>query len=211
MSSPDDHSVHASRYWPWVVLRAVPALALAAVITFSADHSARLGLTTFGVFAALSGAVVIAGAMRAIEAGVVRWCLVAQGAIGVVLGLVALASGGAGLGFLIVVVSGWAALTGFLELYSGLRSRRRLDSARDWLFAGGLTVLLAIAVLVVPADYSQPFTGPDGVERALTASVVLVGLLGAYDAILGVYLVIAGLSLKWADRSVAATAAESGN
>lgn len=211
MSSPDDYPVHSSRYWPWVLLRALPAIALAAVITFNADHSTRLGFTTFGIFAAVSGAIVLAGALRGLDAGVVRWCFVAQGALGVLAGLVAVFSGGAGLGFLIFLVSAWAALTGFLELYSGLRSRGRLDSSRDWLFAGGLTVLLAVAVLLVPADYAQPFMGPDGVERALTASVVLVGLLGAYNAILGVYLVIAGLSLKWADRSVAATAAESGN
>jgi len=66
-------------------------------------------------------------------------------------------------------------------------------------------------VLVVPGDYNQPFTGPDGIERALTASVILVGVLGAYGAVLGVYLVIAGLSLKWANRAVAAPAAESGS
>jgi len=164
----------------------------------------------FGILALAGGAVVLVGAVRALE-GVVRWCFAVQGAVGVVLGAIALVSGGAGLPFLILLVSAFAVLTGFLELYSGLRSRRRNDSARDWIFAGALTVLFAIVALVVPADYTQPFTGPDGIERALTASVVLVGVLGAYAAILGVYLVIAGLSLKWAPRSVAATAAESGS
>ena len=211
MSSPDDHTLHAARYWPWVLLRALPAAAVAVFITFSADHSTVLGFIMFGVLALASGIVVALGAVLALEAGVVRWCFLAQGAIGVVAGIVGLAFSGAGIGFLIFLLSGYAALTGFLELYSGLRSRGRLDSARDWLFAGGFTVLFAVAVLLVPADYSQPFTGPDEVERALTASIVLVGLLGAYGAILGVYLVIAGLSLKWANRTVAAPAAESGS
>jgi hypothetical protein len=49
------------------------------------------------------------------------------------------------------------------------------------------------------------------VERQLTASIIFVGFIGAYGAILAVYLVIAGLSLKWADRPVAASAAESGS
>ena len=211
MSSPDDNPVHASRYWPWVLLRALPAIVVAIVITFSADHSARLGFLMFGILVLVGGAVVLVGAVRALPAGIVRWCFAVQGGIGVVLGAVSLFSGGAGLPFLIFLVGAFAALTGFLELYSGLRSRGRDDSARDWLFAGALTVLFAIVTLVVPADYTQPFTGPDGVERALTASVVLVGVLGAYSAILGVYLVIAGLSLKWAPRSVAAAAAESGS
>ena len=211
MSSPDDLKVHASRYWPWVLLRALPAIALAVVITFSQDHSTRLGFVTFGVFALVSGIAVAAGAVRALDAGVARWTFVAQGALGVLAGLTALLSSGGGTAFLIFVVSAWAVVTGFLELYSGLRGRGRIDSSRDWLFAGGLTVLFAVAVLLVPADYAQLFTGPDDVQRSLTASIVLVGLVGAYDALLGVYLVIAGLSLKWAGRTVAATAAESGN
>jgi hypothetical protein len=53
-------------------------------------------------------------------------------------------------------------------------------------------------VLLVPADFTQVFTGPDDVERELTASVIVVGLIGAYWAIVGLFLVIAGLSLKWA-------------
>jgi uncharacterized membrane protein HdeD (DUF308 family) len=211
VSSPDDNQAHAARYWPWVLLRALPALVVAVVITFNADHSSRLGFFTFGALAVAGGAVVLVGAVRALSAGVVRWCFALQGAIGMVLGAIALFSASAGLPFLILLVSAFGVLTGFLELYSGLRSRARSDSARDWLFAGALTVLFAVVVLIVPADYSQPFTGPDGVERALTASIVLVGLLGAYGAILGVYLVIAGLSLKWAPRTVAATAAESGS
>jgi hypothetical protein len=55
-------------------------------------------------------------------------------------------------------------------------------------------------VLLVPAGLEQQFTGPDHVERVLTASVFVVGLLGAYSAILGVYLVIGGLSLRWAGQ-----------
>ena len=211
MSSPDDKLAHATRYWPWVLLRALPAIVVAIVITFSQDHSERLGFVTFGPLAVASGAVVLVSAVRALDVGVVRWCFAIQGAIAIVLGAIALFSSSAGLPFLIFLVSAFGVLTGFLELYSGLRSRGRSDSARDWLFAGGLTVLFAVVVLIVPADYSQSFTGPDKVERALTASIILVGVLGAYSAILGVYLVIAGLSLKWAPRSVAATAAESGS
>jgi uncharacterized membrane protein HdeD (DUF308 family) len=215
VSSPDDKHddkyVHAGRYWPWVLLRALPVIVVAVVITFSQDHSARLGFVMFGVLALTGGVAVVAGALRALQPGVARWCFVVQGVVGVVLGAIALFSGSAGLPFLVFLVGAFAVLTGFLELYSGLRARGRSDSARDWLFAGALTVVLGIVALVVPPDYNQLFTGPDGVERALTASIILVGVLGAYAAILGVYLVIAGLSLKWAPRAVAATAAESGS
>jgi uncharacterized membrane protein HdeD (DUF308 family) len=211
VSSPDDNATHAARYWPWVLLRALTAAVLGIAITFSSDHSPALGSLAFGGFAVLSSAVLVAGAFRALPAGIARWIQLAQGGVGIVLGAVALLTTGAGLPFLILLLSAWAVIAGFLELYLGLRSRGRLDYARDWLFAGGLTVLFAVIVLVVPGDYNQPFTGPDGVDRALTASVIIVGILGAYGAVLGVYLVIAGLSLKWSNRAVAAAAAESGS
>jgi uncharacterized membrane protein HdeD (DUF308 family) len=210
LSSPDVTPTHARRYWPWVLLRALPAAVVAVVITFTADHSTGLGFVAFGALALVSGLAVSVGAFAALPASLRPFAFV-QGVLGVVAGAVALAFTGAGLPFLIFLVGSWAVLTGFLEVYQGLRSRGRLDSARDWIFGGVLTVVFAVVVLLIPADFSQPFTGPDGVDRALTASVVIVGVIGAYGAVLAVYLVIAGLSLKWADRSVAATAAESGS
>jgi uncharacterized membrane protein HdeD (DUF308 family) len=185
VSTLDDNVTHAARYWPWVLLRALLALVLGVVITFTADHSTLLGYVAFGSFAVAAGAVLIAGSLRAFAAGVLRWFQLAQGAVSIALGAIALFTTGAGLPFLILLLSAWAVITGFLELYTGLRSRGRLDYARDWLFAGGLTVLFAIVVLVVPGDYNQPFTGPDGIERALTASVILVGVLGADRAVGG--------------------------
>jgi uncharacterized membrane protein HdeD (DUF308 family) len=211
VSSADVTPTHARRYWPWVLVRALPAAVIAVVITFTADHSTLLGFTSFGAFALVSGVAVAIGAFRALDSGVLRLFSLAQGLLGVVAGIVALAFTGAGLPFLIFLVGTWAALTGFIELYLGVRSRSRIASARDWIFAGGLTVLFAVAALLVPADFTQTFTGPDEVERQLTASIIFVGFIGAYGAILAVYLVIAGLSLKWADRPVAAQAAESGS
>lgn len=189
--------------WIAPLLRAVPAIALAIVVTFSADHSATLGLVTFGAFALLSGAVVVAFALRQ-DAGITRTLSLVQGALGVIAGVAALAVTGGGVPYLVFVVSTWAVATGFIELYLGLRARRSTSAdasavSRDLIFAGALTVVLAIIVLVLPPDFSQPFTGPDGVARELTASVIIVGLLGAYWAVLGVFLVIAALSLKWAD------------
>ena len=185
---------------PWYVplARAVPALALAVVVTFTADHSAPLGLLTFGIYAVVSGAVLVASALRLGAKGVVRSVTFAQGILSVLAGVVALGVPGAGLPFFVFLLTAFAAITGFLELYLGLRSRGRSGSSRDWVFVGGLTALLAIVVLLVPPGFSQSFTGPDEVQRVLTASVIVVGALGAYWAILGVYLVIAGLSLRWA-------------
>lgn len=204
-SAPD-----AATAWYIPIARAVPAVALAIVITFSADHSASLGLVAFGVFGLASGAVILVAALRT-PVAVQRGVLLVQGTVAILAGLASIAVPGAGLPYLVFVVTVFAIVTGFLELYLGLRGRRVERSAKDRIFLGGLTIVLAVALLLVPPGFVQSFTGPDGVARQLTAAIVVVGLLGAYWAIVGVYLVIAGLSLKWGTENrhdVAAPARE---
>jgi len=185
--------------WLVPVARAVPAIALAGVVTFTPDHSAPVGFVTFGLFGVIAGLVVLVGALRGAP-GVERALGIAQAVITVVAGVVALLLVQGGLPFLIFLVTAFAASTGAIELYLGVRARGRGSGSRDRVFAGGLTVLLAIGVLLVPPGLAQPLGGIEAVSGVLTASVVVVGSLGAYWAILGVYLAIAGLSLKWAPR-----------
>ena len=59
-------------YWPMPIARAVPAAGLALVITFSADHSARFGLITFGIFGIIAGLVLGAVAWLRLASSRVR-------------------------------------------------------------------------------------------------------------------------------------------
>lgn len=183
------------RYWILLIARAIPAAVLALVITFSQDHSASLGHVTLGAFAIVSGAVLLVGSRML--GGIPRTVFLVQGVVTVVGGIVALATIDAGLPVLLFLVSALFAITGVLELVTGLRARRAVAVARDWIVVGGLGMLFAVAVLFIPVDYSQAITIPDKVVPNLTASTILVGALGAYAALVAVYLVIAGLSLKW--------------
>lgn len=179
----------AARYWTVPVVRAALALVPAAVITFTADHAAQFGLLVFGAFA-LAGGLLLAGlSWRTLPDPRERTLFVVQGTVGVLAGALALALNGGGLGFFLYLVTVWGAVTGFLELYSGIRVRGRSASARDWTLVGGLTAALSLAFLLLPPN-----------------AVVSVGLFGAYLVIVGVYLVIAGLSLKWATADAPATA-----
>ena len=173
----------SSGYWAVPVARAVLALIAAGVITFAANHSATLGLVVFGSYAVLEGLVVGILSLRTVADRTVRRLFVGQGVIGVIAGALALALSTSGLGLFLYLVSVWAALTGFIELYCGLRSRSKDASARDWIVVGAFTALLAIVFLLIPSD-----------------SVLAVGLFGAYAVIVGVYLGIGGFSLKWATQ-----------
>ena len=64
--------------------------------------------------------------------------------------------------------------------------------------SNALTVLLGVVFLVVPPGYSQSLGGIERISGTLTASVVLVGLLGAWGIIVGVLQAISAVSLRGA-------------
>lgn len=179
-----------TRYWTVPISRAVLALIPAAIITFNRDHSATFGLLAFGSFALASGVLLAVLSWLTLTDVRARRLFLIQGIVGIVAGAFALAFHTGGLGFFLYLVSVWAAVTGFLELYSGSRARGRSLMAKDWMLQGGFTAVLALLFLLLPPN-----------------AVVSVGLLGAYLVMIGVYLVIAGLSLKWATTDAARTVA----
>ncbi len=191
--------------WLFVIARAVPALVLGGLITFTAQHSPALGLVSLGIFGLSTGAILVASLVWASRRDGSRPVVLGHAIVLVAVGALSLALPGAGLEFLVLTITAFAVITGFLELYLGVRKGRARPERRDSVFLGGATVLLAVAVLIVPPGFVQSTTGPDGVVRELTASVIIVGLLGAYWVVIGIYLVIAGLSLKWSGEPAAPT------
>lgn len=168
--------------------------ALAAVmITFSQDHSAELGLAVFSGFAIAQALVLLLAAWLVATSGT-RWHYVLLGAISLVAGM---ASGiptlrSATMFFVVLIV--WAALSGLVELLAGIRSRRPGDSAgRDMMTVGIATLLLAVALLIIPQTYSVFYTVENDTFE-LTGIILGVGMFGAYAAIVAVYLAIAGFS-----------------
>ena len=184
MADARDTAPERAGAWLVPVVRGALALVPTVLITFSADHSPAFGLTVFGMWAVAAGVVVGALAARLIADRTSRWIFVAMGVLTAAAGLTALGlrdTPSAGVGVFTYTVAVCAAVTGILELVAGLRARGRLAAARDWVIAGGLTCLLALVFVLLPLD-----------------PVTAVGLLGAYFVVLGVLLVIGGLSMKWA-------------
>jgi hypothetical protein len=184
-------------YWYVPLARAIPAAALACVVTFAGgNYTPEFGLFVFGGFALIAGVLGVILSLRAL-AGVNRTIFLIQAIVSVLIGVGALVGWQTGLPLFLVLVSIWAVISGFAELYAGVRVRGRRAVARDWIFVGGVTVLLAVFTLVIPPGYVQHYTDPTG-PRVLNTSVMVVGGLAVYGAIVAVYLLIAAFSLKWA-------------
>ncbi|MBG6212625.1 uncharacterized membrane protein HdeD (DUF308 family) [Cryobacterium sp. CAN_C3] len=168
------------RYWSVPVGRALIAVVPAVIITFNRDHSAQLGLLVFGAFSLASGLLLVLAGPRTLTVTTDRSLFLIQGIVSVIIGAIALGFHAGGHGFFLFVVSVWGAVTGVLEIYAGIRVRKRPLPAKDWLFTGIGGAVLSLLFLLLPPN-----------------PVVSVGLFGAYLVFLVVFLPIAGLSLKW--------------
>jgi uncharacterized membrane protein HdeD (DUF308 family) len=161
-----------------LILRAIPTLIAAVIITFTRNHAAVVGLTVFVGFAFLLASTLMFTIMSVPLEGLNRTLIGIQSIVTVVAAAVAAATLTGGLPVFLLVLSIWAGISAVLELYAGYRESNR-TVAKEWLTIGGFTAILAIIEAVVPMN-----------------DVYAVGIFGAYLAIVGVYQVIAGISLR---------------
>jgi len=176
------------------LLRAAFAAIAALMVTFSSDHSAAVGLAVFSGFAIVTGFVLALGAWLVAEPGH-RWPYVLLAVIDGLAGMVAGVPLWRTEDMFFVVVISWAVLSGVVEIIVGLRGRRANDPlARDQLLIGGLGILLAAALLLIPAGFSSDYTVDDAGTFQLTGIILGVGMLGGYAALVAVFLGIAGFT-----------------
>lgn len=168
--------------WLAPVLRAVPAMVIGLTITFTADHSALVGLVMLSVFGIATAAVLVVTSLRTGRGDPVRSLhrgLALFSGVAGSLALVVVVTAGAGLPLFLLLVGGYAVLAGAFELVWGMRHRDRSPLARDAVIIGTGTVALAVVLALVGDPVSA------------------VGFFGAYAVMLGIFLFIVGLSLKW--------------
>jgi uncharacterized membrane protein HdeD (DUF308 family) len=168
---------------PYFVLeltRALTLLILGLVIAFTPGHTATFGLFVFGAFVVLTavtlGSVVWGVPQPSQAKGLHLW----QALVSLVVGAMTLALNQAGIVLLLWAIVLWALLTGVAEAFAGWRMPKGHGLRKDWLAQGAMTIILAVVVVLQPAD-----------------SVAVIGFLGAWAIIQGVYASIAGLSRRW--------------
>ncbi len=158
--------------------RAIAAAVLAIVVTFSADHTPAFGLVVLGGFAVVQGLIVGAGFRATAATPTGRGLVLARAAVLLVLGGTALALREGGLGTLLLLETVLFLVTGALEVISGLRRADASIVSRDLVTVGGLELIVAAMLAIL---------GPD--------SIFAVGVLGAWGAVVAVYLGIAAVSI----------------
>ena len=116
------------------------------------DLDASVLAIAFGVFALVDGLVLAAVAAVARDVLEEWWVVLVEGAVGVAVGIVALAWPGLGGLFLLSLLAAWAVVTGVLQIEAGVRLRRLASGEASLLFAGGLSLLAGLVLIAVPKD-----------------------------------------------------------
>ena len=133
-------------------LRGAVALAFGLTALLWQDPSAADVALAFGVFALVDGLVLGAVAVVARDVLEQWWVVLVEGVVGVFVGLVALGWPGIGGLGLLSLLAAWAVVTGVFEIEAGVRLRRLAGSDASLFLAGGLSLLVGIALIAVPKD-----------------------------------------------------------
>ena len=133
-------------------LRGAVALVFGLTVLLWPDPSDLVFTVAFGVFALVDGLVLAAVAVVGRDVLEQWWVVLVEGVVGVVVGVVALAWPGIGGLGLLSLLAAWAVITGFFEIEAAVRLRRLAGSDSFLFFAGGLSLLMGIALIAVPKD-----------------------------------------------------------
>ena len=166
--------------WRALALRGLIALLFGLVVLFWPGLVFAVLSILFGIYAAVDGAITFVPALRSPDRGTQKTLPLAEGAVGIVAGLVALFWPGLTAIGLVYVIAGWAVVTGMLKVLTAIL--RRAEVQNGWMLAGSgaLSVLFGI-LLVVLARSDVPFLAP---------------FIGGFAVIVGLALIVFAFRLR---------------
>jgi uncharacterized membrane protein HdeD (DUF308 family) len=166
--------------WRVLALRGLVALLFGLVVLFWPGLVLAVLALLFGLYAVVDGAITFLPALRSTNRGARRWLPLAEGAVGIIAGLIAILWPGLTINGLVYVIVGWAVVTGTLKILTAILLRAEVEAG--WLLAGSgaLSVLLGI-LLAGLAGADVPFLAP---------------LVGAFAVVVGLALMVFAFRLR---------------
>jgi uncharacterized membrane protein HdeD (DUF308 family) len=166
--------------WRALALRGIVALIFGLVVLFWPGLVLTALALLFGIYAAVDGAITFVPALRFQERGARRTLPLAEGAVGIVAGLVAILWPGLTSSGLVYVIAGWALVTGVLKILTAILLRAEVENG--WLLAGsGALSVLFGTILVILAGSDVPFLAP---------------FIGGFAVVVGLALVVFAFRLR---------------
>jgi uncharacterized membrane protein HdeD (DUF308 family) len=189
-AASDAMSAVLAQNWWLIALRGVFAI-LFGIIAFAAPGAVMLTLALFfAAYLLVDGVIGIAAAVRAAGAHE-RWgLLLAEGALNIVMGLIAAVFPVSAVLAFVFVTAAWALITGGLMLAAAFKLTQA--HGRLWLALRGIvSVIWGVLLVIAP----------------LVGAVVLTWWLGAYALVFGIALLVLAFQLRAKDDTRANVAA----
>ena len=166
--------------WRALALRGLVALLFGLVVLFWPGLVLTVLSILFGIYAAIDGAITFVPALRSPDRGARRTLPLAEGAIGIIAGLVALLWPGLTATGLVYVIAGWAVATGVLKILIAVLLRSEVQNG--WMLAGSgaLSALFGI-LLVALARSDVPLLAP---------------FIGGFAVVVGLALIVFAFRLR---------------
>ena len=180
----------AKKIWVFAIVRGVLAIIFGLIALFAPIATAIVLAILIGVFAIVTGVFDIIEAIRhrGSSSMVLRIVL---GAVSILFGILVLIWPGISLAILVIMVGVWAIVTGILQVMSSVRHRAIPDSGWVWgIIGGALTILFGIVVLIWPR----------------TGLVAIIWIIGIWAVVWGITLIVLGVQLRKAARTIEAGA-----
>jgi uncharacterized membrane protein HdeD (DUF308 family) len=148
--------------WRVLALRGLAALIFGLVVLLWPGAILAVLTLVFGIYAIVDGGILLVPTLRTSGRGARMWLPLAEGAVGVIAGLVALLWPGLTVSGLLYAIVAWALATGILKIATAIVLRGEVDNA--WLLAGSgaLSVLFGVVLAaLVGSDLPSlaPFIG----------------------------------------------------
>ena len=142
---------NVTRHWWILLLRGILAVLLGVLAIVLPGVTALALALLFGAYALIDGIFAVVAAIRMSHTDG-RWgWLLAEGILGVIFGLAALAFPGITLLLLVFLVAAWAIVTGITAISTAWRIRKLIAGEWLWILVGALSVLFGILVAFEPS------------------------------------------------------------
>jgi uncharacterized membrane protein HdeD (DUF308 family) len=167
------------RNWWALALRAVAAIIFGVFALLWPGVTLRVLVLVFAAYMLVDGVFAIVAGWRAAERNERWWLLVTEGALDLIVGLIAFASPAIALLAFVYLVAFWAILSGIVLLAAGLRLHRS-NGEGLLIVSGGLSLLWGVVVIAWP----------------IAGEVAMAWWIGAYALLFGIFMLSFALRLR---------------
>jgi uncharacterized membrane protein HdeD (DUF308 family) len=138
-----------SANWWALAVRGVAAVLFGLAALIWPGLTLAVLIIVYGAYAVVDGVFAIVAGLRA-SSGTHRWLLLAEGALGILTGLIAVFWPGVTAVVLLYIIAFWAIFGGLLRIVGAVLLRREIDNEWTMALSGVLWVLLGIVLFVLP-------------------------------------------------------------